>query len=117
MGSRKNSLSALIRKTALLPGKPAAGVKMMGKNEGRTERNEGSLGVSSGRSPAPATRKNSTLIRHQSHSLSQIFQMTDQFELLGTAEFGEDVYATPAFVGEKIFVRGITHLFCVRERE
>jgi hypothetical protein len=25
----------------------------------------------------------------------------------------EDVYATPAFVGEQIYVRGLTHLFCI----
>jgi outer membrane protein assembly factor BamB len=45
----------------------------------------------------------------------QIFKMADQFELLGMAELGEDVYATPAFVGERIYVRGVTHLFCVAE--
>ena len=47
----------------------------------------------------------------------QIFKLADQFELLGSAAVGEDVYATPAFVGRRMFVRGITHLFCLEEAE
>jgi hypothetical protein len=36
-----------------------------------------------------------------------------EFELLGTADFGEPVYATPAFVDDRIYVRGLAHLFCI----
>ncbi|MBM4092218.1 MAG: hypothetical protein FJ276_22740, partial [Planctomycetes bacterium] len=43
----------------------------------------------------------------------QIFRMSDTFELLAVSEMEEDVYATPAFVGERIYVRGVTHLFCI----
>jgi hypothetical protein len=34
----------------------------------------------------------------------------------GTSKMREDVPATPAFVGGKIYVRGVTHLFCVAEQ-
>jgi len=44
----------------------------------------------------------------------QIFKMSDQFELLGTAELGEGAYATPALVGDKIYIRGLSHLFCIK---
>jgi outer membrane protein assembly factor BamB len=43
----------------------------------------------------------------------QVFRMSDKFELLAVSEMEEDVYATPAFVGEQIYVRGLTHLFCI----
>jgi outer membrane protein assembly factor BamB len=45
----------------------------------------------------------------------QIFRMNDEFELLGVSEIGEDAYATPAFVGDRIYIRGLTHLFCIEE--
>ena len=45
----------------------------------------------------------------------QIFKMDDEFELLGNPEIGEDVYTTPAFVGDRIYIRGIDHLFCIGE--
>jgi outer membrane protein assembly factor BamB len=44
----------------------------------------------------------------------QIFRMDDEFELLGVAEIGEPVYATPAFVGERVYVRSLAHLFCIQ---
>ena len=44
---------------------------------------------------------------------TQIFEMDKEFELLGAAEIGEDAYATPAFVGDRIYVRGLMHLFCI----
>ena len=47
---------------------------------------------------------------------TRIFRMSDSFELLGTAEIGEEAYATPAYVGDRIFVRGATHLFCIGEQ-
>ena len=43
----------------------------------------------------------------------QIFKMDDKFELLGASEIGEDVYATPAFVGNRVYIRGLMHLFCI----
>ena len=43
----------------------------------------------------------------------QIFKAGRTFEQLGTAEIGEDVYATPAFVGDRILIRGVSTLFCV----
>lgn len=43
----------------------------------------------------------------------QIFKLDDEFELLGVSEIGEGAYATPAFVGDRIYIRGMRHLFCV----
>ena len=36
-----------------------------------------------------------------------------QFKELGRAELGEAVLASPAFVGDRIYVRGATNLFCL----
>jgi len=47
----------------------------------------------------------------------QVFKLADRFELLGTLELGEDVFATPALVGRRIYIRGLTHLFCIEDRE
>jgi outer membrane protein assembly factor BamB len=47
----------------------------------------------------------------------QIFKMSRTFEPLGKADIGEEVFATPAFVGSRIFIRGMTHLFCIAEKE
>ena len=41
----------------------------------------------------------------------QIFKLGGAFELLGVGEIGEGAYATPAFVGGRIYIRGMTHLF------
>jgi outer membrane protein assembly factor BamB len=46
----------------------------------------------------------------------QIFRMDDTLELLGASTIGEDAYATPAFVGGRIYIRGLTHLFCIEEQ-
>jgi len=43
--------------------------------------------------------------------------MDDTFELLGAAKLGEDAYATPAFVGDRIYLRGLRHLFCVGQQK
>ncbi|MFC1569978.1 PQQ-binding-like beta-propeller repeat protein, partial [bacterium] len=43
----------------------------------------------------------------------QIFKMNASFELVGSPSLGEDSFSTPAFVGERIYIRGETHLFCV----
>lgn len=42
-----------------------------------------------------------------------VFRMADHFELLGVSDLGEPAYATPAFVGDRIYVRGLGHLFCI----
>lgn len=44
---------------------------------------------------------------------TQIFRAGKEFELIGTSDIGEPVYATPAFVGDRIFIRGLRNLFCV----
>jgi outer membrane protein assembly factor BamB len=46
--------------------------------------------------------------------MMQIFKMDDAFELLGSADLGERAYAIPAFVDDRIYVRSLDHLFCVR---
>jgi outer membrane protein assembly factor BamB len=48
---------------------------------------------------------------------TQMFKLDKKFELVGTADLGEDVYATPAFVGGRIYIRGLTHLLCIAEKE
>jgi outer membrane protein assembly factor BamB len=45
---------------------------------------------------------------------TQIFKMGAEFELLGTADIGEPVYATPALVNDRIYVRSLAHLFCIQ---
>lgn len=46
----------------------------------------------------------------------QVFKMDGEFEQIGTADVGEPVYATPAFVDDRIYVRGLAHLFCIRAK-
>jgi hypothetical protein len=43
----------------------------------------------------------------------QVLALADEFELLGVSQIGEGAYATPAFVGDRIYIRGLTHLFCI----
>ena len=43
--------------------------------------------------------------------------MDDEFELLGTSEIGEGAYARPEFVGDKIYIRGMEHLFCIGQQK
>jgi outer membrane protein assembly factor BamB len=45
------------------------------------------------------------------------FKLSETFELLGKSDIGEPTYATPAVVGDRIYIRGLTHLFCVGKRE
>lgn len=47
---------------------------------------------------------------------TQIFKLGKTFELLGTATIGEEVYATPAYVGTRIYLRGVEHLFCIEDQ-
>jgi outer membrane protein assembly factor BamB len=46
----------------------------------------------------------------------QVFRLGDEFELLGASEMGEGAYGTPAFIGDRIYIRGLTHVFCVAAR-
>jgi hypothetical protein len=43
----------------------------------------------------------------------QVFKLGEKFELLGVSGIGEGAYATPAFLGDRIYIRGLTHLFCI----
>ncbi|MEZ5325996.1 MAG: PQQ-binding-like beta-propeller repeat protein [Verrucomicrobiales bacterium] len=47
----------------------------------------------------------------------QIFRMGKEFEHVGEGSIGEAVYATPAFVGDRIYIRGVAHLFCIANQE
>jgi hypothetical protein len=51
-----------------------------------------------------------------SHGGMQVFRLGDAFELLGASGIGEADYATPAIVGGRIYIRGLTHLICVAAR-
>ena len=42
-----------------------------------------------------------------------IFKAAEEFELVSTCEMGERVVATPAFMHNRIYIRGINHLFCI----
>lgn len=44
---------------------------------------------------------------------TQIFKLGKDFNPVGTASLGEEAYATPAFVGDRVYLRGLQHLFCV----
>lgn len=44
---------------------------------------------------------------------TQIFKASKTFEWLGAASMGEATYATPAFAKNRIFVRGLSHLYCI----
>jgi outer membrane protein assembly factor BamB len=46
---------------------------------------------------------------------THVFKLGEKFELLGESDIGEPTYATPAFVGDRIYIRGLRHLFCVGE--
>lgn len=45
----------------------------------------------------------------------QTFRFDKKFKLVGQSDIGEHAYATPAFVGDKIYIRGLNHLFCIGE--
>lgn len=46
----------------------------------------------------------------------QVFKLGGEFELLAASEIGEEAYATPAVVGDRIHIRGLGRLFCVGAR-
>jgi outer membrane protein assembly factor BamB len=41
-----------------------------------------------------------------------VVKAAKDWEVLGTADFGEDVYATPAIADGKIYLRTAGHLYC-----
>lgn len=43
-----------------------------------------------------------------------VLKAGDEFEVLATNQLGEPVDASPAVVGEELFLRGDRHLFCIR---
>lgn len=47
----------------------------------------------------------------------QAFRMSKKFEHLGEGHLGEGAYATPAFVGSRIYIRGLKHLYCIEQRK
>ena len=47
----------------------------------------------------------------------RIFKMDKTFELVAKADLGEAAYATPAFVGGRVYIRGLTHFFCIEEEK
>ena len=47
------------------------------------------------------------------NGIMYIFKAAKQFELVGKAELGEDAMATPAFVHERIYIRGLDNLYCI----
>jgi outer membrane protein assembly factor BamB len=42
-----------------------------------------------------------------------IFELSRTYKALGTGVIGEDLYATPAFVDSRIYMRGKEHLYCI----
>ena len=45
-----------------------------------------------------------------------VLEWADKYKALGKGDVGEKVYATPAFVDSKIYIRGAKHLFCIGKR-
>ncbi len=46
-----------------------------------------------------------------------IFKLDRRFQLLGAPEIGEQAYATPAIAGDRIYLRGVRHLFCIAKQQ
>lgn len=44
-----------------------------------------------------------------------IIKAVRQFESPGGGDIGESVDATPAFVGERLYIRGLAYVFCIGE--
>ena len=42
-----------------------------------------------------------------------IFAVADEFKEIATIEMGEPTLATPAFVGNRIYIRGDENLYCI----
>ena len=46
-----------------------------------------------------------------------IFKADREYVFIGDPELGEESTATPAFIGNKIYIRGYKSLFCVENEE
>ena len=44
-----------------------------------------------------------------------VFANADTLKILGTSELGEAIDATPAIVGDELYIKGDTHLFCIAQ--
>lgn len=44
-----------------------------------------------------------------------VLKNSDTFEILGTSELGEPIDATPAIVGDELFIKGAEHLYCITQ--
>jgi hypothetical protein len=44
-----------------------------------------------------------------------VLKHSDTFEILGTSELGEPIDATPAIVGDELFIKGAQHLYCIAQ--
>ncbi len=49
--------------------------------------------------------------------ITHIFKAEKEFTLIGEPELGEQCQTTAAFVGERIYIRGQKHLFCIGNPE
>ena len=45
--------------------------------------------------------------------VTYIFKADEEFKLVSKCELGESVVATPAFMHNRIYIRGDRHLFCI----
>lgn len=45
--------------------------------------------------------------------VTHVFSAADEFELLAKNELGEDAMTIPAFMNNRIYIRGVKHLFCI----
>jgi len=45
--------------------------------------------------------------------VTHIFEAAREFKAIGTGKLSEALYATPAFVAGKIYIRGDKNLFCI----
>lgn len=43
----------------------------------------------------------------------QIFKLSREFELVGECDLGEAIYSTPAFAGDRIYIRSLERVFCI----
>ena len=46
-----------------------------------------------------------------------IFKADREYVRVGDPELGEESTATPAFIGNRIYIRGYKHLFCIENEE
>lgn len=45
---------------------------------------------------------------------TEVFELASTFKPVGQGQVGEPVYATPAFAENRIYLRGLTHLYCIQ---